>query len=122
VPDPDPHGFAFVYVSLNADLDPHSQHGSGSRKAISVRIGFIMLLGSGWIRARMAYWYKQQIRKKSYLGHLVVDLRWVGSALEMLWASVASARSVHQSRKSLGGCKHSVSVPSVGIFKSSHRH
>jgi hypothetical protein len=24
VPDPDPHGFAFVYVSLNADLDPHS--------------------------------------------------------------------------------------------------
>ncbi len=27
-----------------------------------------------------------------------------------------------ESRKSLGGCKHSVSVPSVGIFKISHRH
>ncbi len=44
-----------------------------------------------------------------------------GSSLEMLWASVASARSVHQSRESLGGCKHCISVPSVGIFKSCHR-
>ncbi len=45
-----------------------------------------------------------------------------GSSLEMLWASVASARSVHQSRESLGRCKHCFSVPSVGIFKSCHRH
>jgi hypothetical protein len=41
-----------------------------------------------------------------------------GSSLEMMLANVASARSVHQSRKSLGGCEHCISVPSVGIFKS----
>ncbi len=41
-----------------------------------------------------------------------------GSSLEMLWASVASARSVHQSRESLGGCNHCFSVPSVGNLKA----
>jgi hypothetical protein len=45
-----------------------------------------------------------------------------GSSLEMLLASVASARIPLISLESLlGGCKHSVSVPSVGIFESNHR-
>jgi hypothetical protein len=49
----------------------------------------------------------------TYLGYLVVDLRWSRWVLsgDVVGQCVASALSVHQSRKSLGGCKHSVSVP-----------
>jgi hypothetical protein len=54
----------------------------------------------------------------TYLSYLVFDLRWsqwVLSGEHLRLASVASDRIVHQSRKSLSGCKHSVSVPSVPL-------
>jgi hypothetical protein len=51
----------------------------------------------------------------TYLGYLVVDLRW-SRWVPVLPPLVPSLESL------LGGCKHSVSVPSVGIFESNHRH
>ncbi len=61
----------------------------------------------------------------TYLGYMVVDLRWcrwvlskdvVGQCVLPPLVTLISLESL------LGGCKHSVSVPSVGIFESNHRH
>jgi hypothetical protein len=64
-------------------------------------------------------------RQVTYLGYLVVDLRWsrwvlsgdvVGQCCLPPLVPLISLESL------LSGCKHSVSVPFVSIFESNHRH
>ncbi len=59
------------------------------------------------------------LRVLTYLGYLVVDLHW---SRWVLSGDVLGQCCLRTYVASVCGCKHSISVPSVGIFEGINRH